>query len=236
MDSRKFIPSLFTILNAVCGFISIIESSAGHFDQACYFIVYASLFDAFDGVVARALRTSSEFGVELDSLSDAISFGVAPSFLLYSFYFHSFDGVGIFLSSLILTFTTIRLARFNTELVGFDKSVFYGVPTPLASITIISYILFFHNIIFTSEFSGIAITALVIILSILMVSKFRYPTLPKFSKKNSHKDKIKLIALIIIVIISIITKGYAVFIICLVYIFSGVFLYMFNKIKKLLLK
>ena len=231
MDSRKFIPSLFTLLNAVCGFISIVESSSGHLEQACYFIVYAALFDGFDGLVARALRTSSEFGVELDSLSDVISFGAAPSYLLYSFHFNTLDGVGIFWSVLILAFAAIRLARFNTELIGFDKNVFYGVPVPLSAITIISYFLYYHNKVFDAHLSKIVIIILVIPLSILMVSKFQYLTLPKFTKKNFKKDKFKLAILLILVIISLITQGYAVFPICILYIFSGVVTYLFFKIK-----
>lgn len=233
MDSRKFIPSLFTLLNAVCGFISIIESSMGHFDQACYFIVYASLFDAFDGLVARALRTSSEFGVELDSLSDVVSFGAAPSFLLYSMHFQKLDGIGIFLSVLILSFAAIRLARFNIELVGFDKNVFYGVPVPLSAVTIISYLLFYHNKVFDANLSSIVIIVLVILLSILMVSKFKYPTLPKFTKKNFRKDKFKLAALLILIIISLISKGYALFIICILYLLSGIAIYTFSKLRLL---
>ena len=233
MDSRKFIPSLFTLLNAVCGFISIIESSAGHFEQAMFFIAFAALFDAFDGMVARILKTSSEFGVELDSLSDVISFGAAPSFLLYAMHFNSYDGAGIFLSSLILTFAAIRLARFNIELVGFDKNVFYGVPVPLSAITIISYLYFYDSKVFYSETNHLILIILTILLSLLMVSKFRYPTLPKFTKRNFKKDRLKIIALTLFVIISILSKGYAIFILCILYVLSGIVLYLINKIKNL---
>ena len=78
-----FIPSLFTVLNLFCGFMAIINADALNFEQAALFILYAGLFDMFDGVVARFTGTSSKFGVELDSLADLVSFGVAPSFILY---------------------------------------------------------------------------------------------------------------------------------------------------------
>ena len=71
-NSTKFIPSLFTILNLFCGFLSIINAAENNLDQACLFVIYATLFDAFDGVVARFTGTSSKFGVELDSLSDLV--------------------------------------------------------------------------------------------------------------------------------------------------------------------
>src|SRR5437016_7829328 len=109
------------------------------------FIIYAGLFDAFDGVVARFTGTSSRFGVELDSLADAVSFGVAPSFILYKFYFYHLDGLGIAISALIMIFASLRLARFNTQLAGFDKNYFSGVPAPLAALTVSAFFLFYFD-------------------------------------------------------------------------------------------
>ena len=123
-------------MNMFCGFLSIITASNGNYTYAAWLIFVAALFDALDGMVARLTNSSSELGVELDSLSDIVSFGAAPSFLLYSTYFKQFDAVGIVLSSLILIVGGFRLARFNIQLVGFEKSFFLGLPIPSAALTI----------------------------------------------------------------------------------------------------
>jgi CDP-diacylglycerol--serine O-phosphatidyltransferase len=157
-----FIPSLFTVLNLFCGFMSLISAEAENFNQACLFIIYAGLFDAFDGVVARFTGTSSRFGVELDSLADVVSFGAAPSFLLYKAYFFQNDGFGIALASLIMIFGALRLARFNSQLVGFDKNYFNGIPVPIPAATVSSFFLFYFNKNFSPQVSEIFVYAIAI--------------------------------------------------------------------------
>ena len=232
LSAKKFIPSLFTILNAFCGFLSIIESSNSNFESAAFFIIYASVFDMFDGIVARILNTSSDFGVELDSLSDAISFGAAPSFLLFGIYFNQLGSFGLFLSSLTMIFAVIRLARFNVELVGYEKDKFFGLPTPITAITICAYIILYHNKFFDLRVSGIIITSISVILPLLMISKFQYPVLPKVSINSIKKNKVTFSILLIFIIISILTEGYAVFPICIFYILSGIFFSLYRFVFK----
>ena len=220
--TKKFIPSLFTILNAFCGFMSIVNSSNGLYEQACAFIVYAAMFDVLDGMVARILRTSSDFGVELDSLSDVISFGAAPSFLLYSLHFKDFNGYGMVASSMVMVFAAIRLARFNITLVGYEKDKFYGLPTPAVAITIIAYVYFYHNKVFNTELSNIFINIITLGLSLLMVSRFRYPAFPKLSSASVRKNPFPFILIILAAIVSIATKGYAIFFICIIFVFGGI--------------
>ena len=228
--SKKFIPSLFTILNAFCGFMSIINSSNGDYNQACYFIVYAALFDAFDGMIARLLNSSSDFGVELDSLSEVIFFGAEHSFLIYSIHFRNYDGIGVFVASSIMAFSALRLARFNISLVGFDKDKFTGVPVPMSALTIISYILFYHNKYFNPQTSNFIIFVLTISLSLLMVSKIKYPVLPGLSIYAIKKKPVQFLLLLIAIIISLITKGYGIFFICLLYLLFGIVEGIFNLI------
>jgi CDP-diacylglycerol--serine O-phosphatidyltransferase len=230
--SKRFIPSLFTILNAFCGFLSIINSAKGEFDIAALFIVYATLFDAVDGLAARLTNSSSEFGIELDSLSDVISFGAAPSFLIYNIYLKELGDIGIVLSSLIMVFAALRLARFNVQLVGFDKDKFNGLPAPMAAMTIVSYVLFYHNKIFSAAVSETFITALAVALSILMVSRIKYDTLPKLTLNAVKKNPIVFIILLIAIIITAATKGEGSFSFCLFYIFSGVIINLKNMIFK----
>lgn len=233
--SKKFIPSLFTILNAFCGFMSVISSSHSEFEQAILFIFYAAIFDMLDGMVARILKTSSDFGVELDSLSDVVSFGFAPSFLLYSFFFKDYNALGIIIASMILAFSAIRLARFNVSLVGYSKEVFYGIPTPMSALIICSYILFFHNQIFSAELSKNFIFVLTIITSLLMVSKFKMPTIPALNKSSIIKNKTTFILLLLAIIIAIFTKGLAIFPLCILYVIFGIVMTFFPQ-KRLKVK
>jgi len=220
--SRKFIPSLFTILNAFCGFMSIIFAAKEDFTNACLFIIYASLFDAVDGLAARLTKSSSQFGVELDSLSDVISFGAAPSFLLYNIYMDQLGDIGIVLSSLLMVFAALRLARFNIQLIGFDKNKFNGLPVPMAAMTIVSYILFYHNKIFSTAVSENVLIILSIALPLLMVSRIKYDSLPKPSWNAVKKNPIIFIVLSIAIVLTIATKGEGSFSFCLFYIFTGI--------------
>lgn len=230
--SKKFIPSLFTILNAFCGFLSVINSANHEYETAAMFIIFATLFDAVDGLAARLTKSSSEFGVELDSLSDVISFGLAPSFLIYGIYLNELGDIGVVISSLIMVFAAIRLARFNVQLVGFDKDKFNGLPAPMAAMTIVTYILFYHEKILSLSSSKNFLLILSVVLPILMVSRIKYESLPKPSLYAIRKNPIIFVILFIAVIITIATGGEGSFSFCLFYIFSGIIISLKNFVFK----
>ena len=210
--TRAVVPSLFTVLNAFCGFLSILNASQGRIEMAAWFIVLAGGFDTFDGIMARITRSSSQFGVELDSLADVVSFGAAPSFLVYQAYLGTLGSLGVIISSLPLVFGAIRLARFNVQLVGFEKDHFKGLPIPAAAITICAYLLQYNT-----EIGGLngwthdGLTALVLVVSLLMVSKVRYDTLPKFSRRGFRAHPIRLSAFLIAGLIVLVSKGNLLF-------------------------
>jgi CDP-diacylglycerol--serine O-phosphatidyltransferase len=181
------IPNLFTSLNMFCGFLSILSASEGNYIYSAWLVFIAAIFDALDGLVARLTNSSSELGVELDSLSDIVSFGAAPSFLLYKSFFYSMDTWGIIISAMPLIAGGFRLARFNVQIVGFSKSFFLGLPIPSSALTIASFVLAFYSEGFPNPISDF-ITPMVLVLSFLMVSNIRYETLPKLSF-NSVKEK-----------------------------------------------
>jgi CDP-diacylglycerol--serine O-phosphatidyltransferase len=181
------IPNLFTSLNMFCGFLSILSASEGNYIYSAWLVFIAAIFDALDGLVARLTNSSSELGVELDSLSDIVSFGAAPSFLLYKSFFYSMDTWGIIISAIPLIAGGFRLARFNVQIVGFSKSFFLGLPIPSSALTIASFVLAFYSEGFPNPISDF-ITPMVLVLSFLMVSNIRYETLPKLSF-NSVKEK-----------------------------------------------
>ena len=235
-NSAKIIPSLFTILNLFCGFLSIINATNNDLSQSCMFIIYAALFDAFDGVVARFTGTSSKFGVELDSLADVVSFGAAPSYVLYKFYFIHLDGMGIAVSALIMIFAALRLARFNSQLVGYDKNYFSGIPVPVTALTISAFFLFYFDKNFNHVVSIVFVYILTFLLPVLMVSKLKYDTTPKFSSREFKEHPVKLIFVSVILILIIITRGEDLFAFCIFYISTGLFRGIKNNFRRIFLR
>jgi len=204
------------------GFFSIISASQGNYIYSGWLIIIAAIFDTLDGFMARLTKSSSELGVELDSLSDVVSFGVAPSFLLYATYFHQFETYGIIISALPMIAGGFRLARFNVQLVGFDKSYFTGLPIPSSALTIVSFILTFYKNGF-GETESQFIIPLVLVLSFLMVSKVKYDTLPRFSISSIKKNPILYIAYLLAVIALILYNVKGLFFIFVFMIAFGIF-------------
>ncbi|MEX1055113.1 MAG: CDP-diacylglycerol--serine O-phosphatidyltransferase, partial [Rhodothermales bacterium] len=153
----------------------------GRFDYACWLIVLAAFFDVLDGMMARITKTSSLFGIELDSLSDVVSFGVAPSVLVYVFGLQGFGALGLIASSLPAICGAVRLARFNVNFDGVKRDYFIGLPTPGMAIIIVAIILN-SNVEWFSRYSPGSLTILipiVILLSFLMISSVKFDAIPK---------------------------------------------------------
>lgn len=226
--TRSVIPNLFTSLNMFCGFVSIIYATDGKYIDASILIIVASVFDALDGIMARLTKSSSEFGVELDSLSDLVSFGVAPAFLIYHSYLHQYAAIGIVISSLLMVFGGYRLARFNVQLVGFDKSYFTGLPIPSSAITIAAYVIvYYRNNSYIEPFNHFIIP-LVLTLSFLMVSRIKYDTLPKFTIKGVKENPYKFVFILVSLIAVIFTGGKALFYVFVLMILFGIFRHIFS--------
>ncbi len=229
------IPNLFTSMNMFCGFLSIINTSQQQYFYAAWLIIVAAIFDALDGLVARLTNSASELGIELDSLSDIVSFGTAPAFLIYSIHLYQYDVLGILISSLLLISGGFRLARFNVQLVGFDKKFFKGLPIPTAAIILTSFILTFHG-----QDGGINpshsqfVIPLIILLSLLMISKIKYDTIPSLSIKGVKEKPAASIFLLLAFVLTVITKGKALFYIFMIVVLYGILrhLYYFLINKK----
>lgn len=223
MITRAVVPTLFTVLNMFCGFLSIVHSSNGEFTDAAYFIILAAVFDAVDGLMARLTKSSSAFGVQIDSLSDVVSFGAAPAFLVYKILLYQLNALGIIISSLLVILGGIRLARFNVQLVGFDKEHFVGLPIPMSALTIVTYVLTFSvdngKLLDTA---ASVLPYLVISVSLLMVSRITYDTLPKFSGKELKKHPIKVISVFFSLLLILFTKGVATFYLIAAFVGFGV--------------
>ena len=116
-DYRGIVPGTFTMGNVVCGFLSILSSFEGNIIGACWFVILAGFLDALDGKVARLSGTTSQFGVELDSLADFLSFGVAPAVLMHSAKLTNLGKWGWIISIVYLMAASYRLARYNLSLI-----------------------------------------------------------------------------------------------------------------------
>jgi len=171
------LPNLFTASSIFVGMISIVEASKGHFVLASWLVLLALIFDGLDGRVARMTNTTSQFGVEFDSLADIISFGIAPGMLLYFFVGFAFGRFGILVSALYVIFGAIRLARFNISTAKTDPNVFIGLPIPTAAIFVSMWILLFYK--YALQDYGIILLFLALGVAVLMVSNFRYPSFKK---------------------------------------------------------
>jgi CDP-diacylglycerol--serine O-phosphatidyltransferase len=183
----KSIPSMFTIGNLVLGIISIILSFNGEVGGAALLVIIAMLLDGLDGRVARALNVTSEFGKELDSLSDVISFGVAPAFIMYQAAFMEMTppAVAWIATAIFPICGALRLARFNV--IDGIPGYFIGLPIPAAG-GILATLALFHNELHVSL---LLISSLV--LSFLMISNTKYPNFKKLGLPKAAKWAVPLV-------------------------------------------
>jgi CDP-diacylglycerol--serine O-phosphatidyltransferase len=235
--TRAVVPSLFTVLNMFSGFMAIIHASRMEFAAACWFIVLAAVFDSLDGMMARITKSASQFGVEIDSLSDVVSFGAAPAFIVFQLFVlqaHEPRGIDILISSLLMIFGGLRLARFNVQLVGFDKEHFTGLPIPASAITVAAFVLnYYSDDTGLDRVAAMALPWLVIALSLLMVSKVKYDTLPKPSKRGLRKEPWKFVLSAVAIAVAVMTKGHAIFPMFVLFILYGVVRHAAGMVRKL---
>ena len=178
----QILPHLFTLGNGFFGFASIAFSSQGEFVAAAYCILLGALMDMLDGRIARLANVTSDLGVQLDSLCDAITFCCAPAFLIYKWQLRFFGGLGLGIAAIFMLAGLLRLARFNITQ-ALQTVAFIGMPTPIAGCFIVSLLLNLAN--YQITVSSIFITIIItLFLSFFMISKIRFPTLKQISGKT----------------------------------------------------
>ena len=224
--SRVTVPSFFTLMNLLCGFGAITSVFEGRIEFACWLIVFASFFDMLDGMMARLTNSVSMFGVELDSLSDIVSFGVAPSFLMYVSGLNELGLPGLFLSALPTLCGAVRLARFNlnVELEGDKPPFFTGLPIPAQAAAIVALILNLEELSWIYQDDGTAFSLLipyVIILAGLMVSTIPFDVAPKPTTAYIRKHPLKFLAALVGVGLIIIFQKTGLLIASLMYLGAG---------------
>lgn len=177
------LPTLFTVGNLFCGYLSIWSSIRGTFETAALLIIGAGVLDALDGRVARLTNSTSEFGEEYDSLADLVSFGVAPAVLAYSWGLSDFARLGWMASFLFVVCGSMRLARFNIQTRVVDKRFFVGLPIPAAAGTLAALVLATPEPLLDRIFMT-GLLVLTFVLSYLMISTIRYRSFKDFDLKR----------------------------------------------------
>jgi CDP-diacylglycerol--serine O-phosphatidyltransferase len=179
------LPNGFTMANLFFGIFAIVAASRGDFTEAGWYVVLGGVCDAFDGRIARVTRTGSKFGEELDSLVDAITFGLAPGLIMYFAVLNraGWDWIWVFL---FCGAAVIRLARFNVEQAGSSKTHFRGLPSPAAGMTLATYYWFSQTDLYTQTSIGdlpwhVMLRFVMAFLAFLMISDVPYPAVPKIN-------------------------------------------------------
>lgn len=185
------LPSLFTLANMFCGYYAIIKAFKHQFEWAVMLVVIAGILDSLDGRIARMTGSSSDFGKELDSLTDFLSFGVAPALILYHWGFKDLGRTGWLFAFLLPVAGAMRLARFNVLAGKVDKRFFVGLPIPAAGAAAVLPLYFLSgvpdnaqiaamragemgDVLFRAQAYRVAALVYVVLLSWLMVSRVRY--------------------------------------------------------------
>jgi CDP-diacylglycerol--serine O-phosphatidyltransferase len=226
------LPSLITVLSMFSGYYSIVASLNADYERAAWAIMIASVFDVLDGWVARITHTATRFGIEIDSLSDVISFGVAPGVLVYTWTLSSFGKIGWLGSFFLVACAALRLARFNVQMGSAEKKHFTGLPTPASALVIASAVIAYQDIIEKLEqwkLTQLAdmigrdywVLALTFLLAGLMVSNITYHSIKEANLKERRPFGI-LVAIVAILAVVAYHPALTLFIISLSYVLVGI--------------
>lgn len=185
------LPNGFTLANLFFGVFAIVAASRGDYSRAGAYIVFGGVADALDGRVARATNTGSRFGEELDSLVDAISFGLAPAMIMYFAVLNQqgWDWIFVFIFAMC---AVIRLARFNVEQAGRKKTHFTGLPSPAAGGTLATYYWFSQTNLYTQTMIADLpwhqmLRFIMLGLSFLMISNVQYAAMPTIGYRTMRE-------------------------------------------------
>ncbi|KPJ88212.1 MAG: CDP-diacylglycerol--serine O-phosphatidyltransferase [Gammaproteobacteria bacterium SG8_11] len=197
------LPNLFTTACLFAGFFAIVAAMGGKFENAAVAIFIAMILDGLDGRVARLTNTQTEFGAQYDSLADMISFGLAPSLVMYAWALKSMGKLGWLAAFIYAAATALRLARFNTQIGIADKRYFQGLASPAAAAVVAGAV--WIGVEYGQQGSDWRIPAFVLTLltGILMVSNVRYHSFKDFNLKGRVPFVALLVVVFVFVLISI---------------------------------
>ena len=216
------LPNMITTLSMFLGFLSMVWAVQGRFESACFAILLSAVMDGLDGKVARLTNTASEFGVQYDSLSDLVAFGIAPAMLMWQWELSALGRMGLAAAFIYAACGALRLARFNVSTAAVGKRFFIGLPIPAGGCTVVTFVFC------AAHFPAIMASALpymtlflAIGVGVLMVSKVRYFSFKEYDFLRAHPIHTMLFFLLVLGTVISFPRVMG-FVLCAVYIIGGV--------------
>jgi CDP-diacylglycerol--serine O-phosphatidyltransferase len=229
------LPSFFSLTNLFFGFLSLTSSFQGKFSRAAVFIIIAAILDGFDGIVARATNAHSDFGTELDSLADAVSFGAAPALLLYFWGLRIARPAGLLFSFIYLSAGILRLARYNVRTKSqSDRKHYTGLTIPSAAMFMSSIVLLSPQPL-DSRPMAFALALLALVIAACMISTIKYRNFMGFNFRQKIDIRSALVLAVLVGAFIFYPKIFLISFFSL-NVLSGPATSFFNKLKKKALK
>ncbi|MGE5893071.1 MAG: CDP-diacylglycerol--serine O-phosphatidyltransferase [bacterium] len=224
------LPNSLTLCGMFFGFFSIIATYAGEYGQAAWAILIATIFDGLDGWVARLTNSTTRFGIELDSLSDLVAFGVAPAVLLHNWSLYSFGRIGWAASFLFTACGALRLARYNIQMGSTEKKSFTGLPIPGAASVASALVIFYFNQIGENADRNVYILVLTLVLSVFMISTLRFHGAKEINFRE-RKPFWVLVAIVVVIAVIVMHPPIALFTFAMLYLLWGIIenIYLFTR-------
>jgi len=225
------LPNILTLGALFAGFYAIIAGMNGDFNKAGWAILIAAILDGLDGRVARLTNTQSAFGAQFDSLSDMVSFGVAPALIMFSWALSSLGEAGWAASFIYMSCAALRLARFNVQLGTVDKRFFVGLQSPVAAglVTFIAWVGFKYQVEIT-PFIAFCVAVLTAFTGILMISNYRYYSFKEIHFRGTVPYVVFLMVVVLLVVIA--QNPHEVLLsMCLIYATTGPIIWAYKRVK-----
>lgn len=219
-----FLPNTFTALNMACGFFSIIIGWKGNFYAASMILVLGAIFDSVDGRVARMTGTQSAFGEQFDSISDVVTFGVAPAFLVYNRFFLDLGRLGLITSFIFLLCGALRLARFNANIDKVSSAFFQGLPIPSGALAMLGLTLFSLEY----EVPVSLVIVYVLFYSFLMISNIPFNSFKKSEWVRSHKKRV-LFIIFSVILLTFLYEEIMIMLVMMLYVIGSIIYYFQNR-------
>ena len=215
------LPNLFTLAALFAGFYGVIAGMSGNFDEAGWAILIAGVCDGLDGRIARLTGTQSAFGAEFDSLADVISFGMAPSLLMFTWAFQPLGQLGWAASFMFVSCAALRLARYNVQLGTVNKRFFLGLQSPVAAgiVTGIPWV-GFHYALEVTLFVSYFCAFVTIFTGLLMISNYQYFSFKELNFKGTVPYMVFVFTIVLLVVIAQ-NPHEMLFSMCVIYALSG---------------
>ncbi len=195
------LPNLFTTMGLFFGFYAIISAWKGYFEQAAITIFVGMIFDGLDGRIARLTNTTSPFGVQYDSLSDMVTFGVAPALFAYNWGLYSLGKVGWLVAFIYTAATALRLARFNTQIERVSNTYFRGLPSPAAAAVIASMIWTGTT---TLGIIGTQVSIILAVITVLVAGLMLSSSVPYYSfKQIDLKGRVPFVMILLFILLCV---------------------------------